>query len=226
MEAIVLAGGFGTRLRAAVPDLPKPLAPVAGRPFLAILLDQLIASGIDHVVLSVGYLHDKIMAAFGDSYGGARISYFVEQEPLGTGGAIRAALSRCATDHVLAMNGDSFSSFDLPGLVSLLSPAQFAMGLVSMEECTRYGRVLVTDGTVTGFQEKGVAGAGLINAGVYALARTVFDPYDLPEKFSFETDFMMPFVSDLRPPFQIGDGLFIDIGVPEDFARAQTVFAA
>jgi D-glycero-alpha-D-manno-heptose 1-phosphate guanylyltransferase len=225
MEAIVLAGGFGTRLREAVPDLPKPLAPIAGRPFLAILMDQLIKSGVSHVVLSVGYMHEKIMSTFGDSYGGARISYFVEQEPLGTGGAIRSALTCCETDTVLAMNGDSFSHFDLSGLLTLLSSAPFAMGLVAMDDCARYGRVLVSDATVTGFQEKGFAGGGLINAGVYALSRTVFDSYGLPEKFSFETDFMMPFIADLKPPYQIADGLFIDIGVPEDFARAQTLFA-
>ena len=107
-EAIVLAGGFGTRLREVLPDLPKPMAPVAGRPFLEILLTSLADKGFSRVVLSLGYMADKIITYFGNSFTGLDLIYVVEDEPLGTGGAVRLALSQCLQDHIYILNGDTF----------------------------------------------------------------------------------------------------------------------
>ncbi len=225
METIILAGGLGTRLREAVPDLPKPMAPVAGRPFLALLLDRLAASGVSHVVLSVGYLHEKISAVFGASYTGMRISYSIEDQPLGTGGAMKQAMSHCRDDCVIAMNGDSYCEIDPASLLSLVQDRPFAMALVPVDDTSRYGRVVAEGGCVTGFQEKGISGSGFINAGVYGLSRNVFEGRGFAQKFSFEADFMMPFIAELRPEYLVADGLFIDIGIPEDYARAQILFA-
>ncbi len=226
MEAIVLAGGFGTRLRAVVPDLPKPMAPIAGRPFLAILLERLASRGVSHVVLSIGYLAEKIIAAFGESYLGMDISYCVEEEPLGTGGAIVAASAHCRTDAYFVLNGDTFLEFEPQDLMALVSPhSPFVMTVHAVDDTARYGRVLIDEDHVTGFGEKNIAGAGSINAGVYGIHRSLFDGAGLPTRFSFETDFMMPRVAALRPPVLEANGLFIDIGVPEDYARAQTLFA-
>ena len=112
-EAVILAGGFGTRLRSAVPDLPKAMAPVAGKPFLEILLAHLEKKGIRHVILSVGYLAEIIESHFGDSFASLHISYAYEDEPLGTGGALRFAMRQCREDVVLALNGDTFLDVDL-----------------------------------------------------------------------------------------------------------------
>lgn len=225
MEAIILAGGLGTRLRDTVPDLPKPMAPVAGRPFLAYLLDQLVDAGFAHVILSVGYLHEKISTVFGASYRDASISYSIEEQPLGTGGALQQALTYCRSQHCVALNGDSYCEVETAALLSRIGHAGFAMVLQEVDDTSRYGRVVVDNDHVVGFTEKGVAGAGLINAGIYGLSQGMFAGRGLPAKFSFEADYMMPLIGELRPPYMVASGIFIDIGVPEDYARAQTLFA-
>ena len=119
MEAIVLAGGFGTRLKEVVPDLPKPMAPVAGRPFLEILLSMLAGKGFTRVVLSLGFMSEKIISHFGDNYLGMDLIYEVERQPLGTGGAIRAALARCEEDHAFIFNGDTYLELEVDELEKL-----------------------------------------------------------------------------------------------------------
>jgi D-glycero-alpha-D-manno-heptose 1-phosphate guanylyltransferase len=227
VEAIVLAGGLGTRLRAAVPDLPKPLAPIAGRPFLTILLDRLVQQGCTRIILSIGYLSEKIVDVIGSRHGGAGVDYVIENEPLGTGGALREALKSVRNKAALALNGDTFAEIDIAALMHLqqTSGKPFAMSLVSVPDTSRFGRVIVENGLVTGFREKGTGGYGNINAGVYVLDKNLLTDSHLPEKFSFETDFMVPRIGELLPPALVCHGQFIDIGVPEDFARAQTIFA-
>jgi D-glycero-alpha-D-manno-heptose 1-phosphate guanylyltransferase len=227
MQAIVLAGGLGTRLRGVVPDLPKPLAPVAGRPFLAIVLAQLRAQGFDSAVLSVGYRHELIRDAFGDQFDAMALRYAVEDRPLGTGGAIRLAARQCSEADVFVLNGDSYAEVDFAGMMAAHRRAGAALTVCAVEvaDTGRYGRILVDDGRIVGFAEKGVAGPGLINAGVYAMRRDLLQQPGLPEAFSFETDVLARRLDELRPGAWVARGRFVDIGVPEDYARAQSMFA-
>ena len=155
-EAVILAGGFGTRLRSAVPDLPKAMAPVAGKPFLEILLAHLEKKGIRHVILSVGYLAEIIESHFGDSFASLHISYAYEDEPLGTGGALRFAMRQCREDVVLALNGDTFLDVDLEqaGQDWRHHRAPILFGVQS-DDTARYGSLLTDGRRVTGFLEKG-----------------------------------------------------------------------
>lgn len=227
MEAIVLAGGLGTRLAARLHNLPKPMAPVAGRPFLEILLGHLSRNGCTRALLSVGYLQEVIQNHFGASFAGMELDYVVEQEPLGTGGALRMALGRAREASALVLNGDTFVDADLRALLAAHEQAQarFTMAVAHQPEIGRYGGVLVADGRVVGFEEKGRSGPGWINAGVYAVRRDLAWPAELAEKFSFERDFLMPQVASLSPLAFPVEGFFLDIGIPEDLDRAQTELA-
>ena len=228
MEAIVLAGGFGTRLRQVVADLPKPLAPVAGRPFLAIVLEQLRAQGVTEAMLAVGYRHEAIRGAFGERFGALRLSYSVEDKPLGTGGAIRLAARACRGHDVFVLNGDSFVELDFAAMRTAhhRAAARLTVGAVEVADASRYGRLLVEDSRLVGFAEKGSAGPGLINAGVYLMRRDLLETLGLPEAFSFELDVLAARLQALRPWVHRASGRFIDIGVPEDYARAQGMFAS
>lgn len=228
MEAIVLAGGFGTRLRQVVADLPKPLAPVAGRPFLAIVLEQLRAQGFTEAMLAVGYRHEAIRGAFGERFGALRLSYSVEDKPLGTGGAIRLAARACSGHDVFVLNGDSFVELDFAAMRAAhhRAAARLTVGAVEVADASRYGRLLVEDSRLVGFAEKGSAGPGLINAGVYLMRRDLLETLGLPEAFSFELDVLAARLQELRPWVHRASGRFIDIGVPEDYARAQGMFAS
>lgn len=228
MEAVILAGGLGTRLRSVVADLPKPMAPVAGRPFLAILLDRLVNAGFAAAVLSVGYRHQAIVDFFGDRYRGMPLRYAVEASPLGTGGAIRMALEQVTAAEAFVVNGDTFLELDYTAMLALHrkegGPLTIAAQQVS--DTSRYGALEIREGRVTGFLEKGRSGPGLINGGTYLLDPALLDRYALPEAFSFETDLMMPHLRELHPLAFPTAGRFIDIGVPEDYARAQQLLAA
>jgi len=225
-EAIVLVGGLGTRLRTVISDLPKPLAPVGGRPFLAWVLDHLAENGIKHVVLAAGYLAEKVAESVGKEWRGMRLDYSLEGSPLGTGGALRQASGMLYGAGVHVLNGDTFLKYDLLGLeaVAGITGCDLVMALAHAENVARYGAVACTGGRVTGFLEKGSVGPGLINAGSYFLTRRAI--LDLPsdESYSFETGVLRPFVEAGRVcAFEDTDG-FIDIGVPEDYRRAQQMF--
>jgi D-glycero-alpha-D-manno-heptose 1-phosphate guanylyltransferase len=239
MEAIILAGGLGTRLASRLSGVPKPMAPIAGRPFLEILLNQLKEAGCTRVLLSVGHLHAVIRDHFGQSYGGMRIDYAVEETPLGTGGAIRNALALAREDAVLVLNGDTFLEADYAAMMRFhrSEDAGMTMAVAWQDDVARYGGVVVSDRRVVGFQEKGRAGAGQshagqshagqshagwINAGSYVLNRDFEWPAELEGRFSFEKEVLALRVSELRPAAFIVSGYFLDIGVPEDFDRAQT----
>jgi len=226
MEAIVLAGGMGTRLRQVVPDLPKPMAPVAGRPFLEIVLTTLAEKGFRRVVLSLGYMADKVVSHFGGDFAGMDLVYEIEQSPLGTGGAVRAALAHCTADHVFVFNGDTFLDLETVALeaqwTTLRNPIIVAR---EVPDTARYGRLEVAEGRVCGFLEKGRAGAGLINAGCYVLPSDLLNGFALGMAFSLEADFLADAVTRQRIDVFITKGMFIDIGVPEDYARAQTELA-
>jgi D-glycero-alpha-D-manno-heptose 1-phosphate guanylyltransferase len=227
MEAIVLAGGFGTRLRGVVDDVPKPMAPVQGRPFLAFVLDQLADSGFHTAILATGYLHETIRAHFGEKFRSLALVYSVEHEPLGTGGAIRLACTQTPAREVFVLNGDTYLTLDYQGMLDahMRAGAQLSMAVCEVPDAARYGAIEVSDGIVRGFREKGRSGPGLINGGTYVLGPALRDRMPAHAAFSFEQDLLVPEVRSIQPAAFPAAGLFIDIGIPEDYARAQEVFA-
>lgn len=224
MEAIILAGGRGTRLQAAVPDLPKPLAPVGERPFISLLLDYLDTQGFTRIILSVGYRRESIMKALGNRHRHIDLCYVVEESPLGTGGALRKALSVASESPVFALNGDSFFALDYRAMYAqhLESGATLTVALKKMADTSRYGRVEVDGDSIVAFQEKAGQGPGWINGGTYLLNKTLFDGYALSETFSFEQDFLQKHRPQINPAAFRADAYFIDIGIPEDYLRAQS----
>ncbi len=228
-EAIILVGGLGTRLRPVVRDLPKPLAPVAGRPFLAWLLDRLAAAGLTRVVLATGQLGHLVEAAIGPRHGGLEVLYAPEEQPLGTGGALLAALPRTTGERVFALNGDTWLEADLGALAAHAPAADLVFAARPVADRSRYGSVALEGGRMVGLHGKGETGPGLINAGLYLLRRGLLGGLrtarSLPPAFSFEREVLeRPGSLDIRAvPV---DGRFIDIGTPEDFAAAQTLLPA
>jgi D-glycero-alpha-D-manno-heptose 1-phosphate guanylyltransferase len=226
MEAIILAGGLGTRLRQVVPNLPKAMAHVAGKPFLEILLHSLSRKGFARVVLSLGYMANKISEYFGESFAGMTLVYVVEESPLGTGGAVRLALSACRQDHVYVLNGDTFLDLEVNLIEQLWRENGYPI-IVGREvsDAARYGCLTVEDNCVTNFSEKGVVGPGLINGGCYVLDRECLDRFPRNTAFSLETDFLVDLVGKTKVNIFITKGLFIDIGIPSDYTLAQKVLA-
>lgn len=227
MEAIILAGGFGTRLASRLEGVPKPMAPVAGRPFLEILLSQLSRAGCARVVLSVGHLHAVIQNHFGASFNNLQIDYSIENAPLGTGGAIRLALARISEESALVLNGDTFLDADYTGMLLFHAsegPA-VTIAVAHQSDVARYGGVVMEGNRIVGFDEKGRSGPGWISAGAYVLNKNLSWPSGLSERFSIERDFFVPEVARLRPGAYKTSGYFLDIGIPEDLDRAQTELA-
>lgn len=227
--AIVLAGGLGTRLRSVVSDVPKPLAPIHGRPFLAYLLDYLGGHGIRRVTLAVGYRGGQVEEGFGESHGPLALTYSYEDEPLGTGGAVRQALNVVNADEpAWVINGDTFFACDLGACAKTHrdATADVTLALKRVAVADRYGLVEVGDsGLVDRFREKRPGAGGLINAGVYLLEPGALLRFDLPAPaFSLERDFLEAHLLDLRVAASVQDGYFVDIGIPEDYARAQAYF--
>lgn len=225
MEAVILAGGLGTRLRSVVPDLPKPMAPVAGKPFLAWVLEDLRRQGIRRAVLAVGYRWESIRDYFGATHAGLALDYSVETDPLGTGGAIRQALDMSSAEHVFVVNGDTYLELDYAALMQahLAAGVPLSLTACALDDVGRYGALEILDNRVTGFLEKGRQGPGRINGGIYLLRRNLFEGSNLPTRFSFETDFLMPGIAELTPLAYPVEGSFIDIGVPDDYMRAASI---
>ncbi|HNP30080.1 MAG TPA: nucleotidyltransferase family protein [Nitrospirales bacterium] len=222
-KAIVLAGGRGERLQSVVPDLPKPMAPVGGRPFLAYILDRLVDAGVTEVIISVGYKAEVIQEHFGHAYRALQIRYSRESHPLGTGGAMALALKGEDSSPALVLNGDTLVDIDYPALMVWYAQtaAQVAIVLRHVPDVSRFGAVMLLDERVVDFQEKGQQGPGLVNAGVYVVRPEVFSQYGSEEPFSFETDILQAHCRELQPRAFVTVGYFIDIGTPEDYERAQ-----
>jgi D-glycero-alpha-D-manno-heptose 1-phosphate guanylyltransferase len=230
MEAIILAGGLGTRLRSVIGKaLPKCMAMVAGRPFLHHLFQYLEREGCEHIILSLGHGHSHILDWL-EKEQPTRIpvDHVIEQEPLGTGGGIRLALEGAAAEHVMVLNGDTTFEVQLRTLLNFAKTtgAETALALKAMRHFERYGIVEVEGqlGRITGFEEKRPREAGLINGGVYCIHRNRFLARTFPEKFSFEKDYLEAIVEEGVLYGQTSDGYFIDIGIPEDYERAQQDF--
>ena len=231
MEAVVLAGGLGTRLRTAVPDLPKPMAPVDGRPFLECLLDYWIAQGVTRFILSTGYRHEALSVHFGAAFHGAAICQVVEDRPLGTGGGLLLASGALTqTRPFLVLNGDTFFEVALKSLRDFHAArkADATLSLFRSPQQGRYaGMTLGNDGRIRSLSagEKGE----LANGGVYLMERSLLEggPWQPQSAVSLEED-ILPFA--LRAGKRVYGmecaGRFLDIGVPEDYARAAAVLGA
>lgn len=224
MKSIVLAGGLGTRLAGITSQLPKPMAPIGKRPFLGYLLDYLHEQGVTEVVLAVSYKWEMIRDYFGDNYHGISLQYSVETEPLGTGGAIRQALEFSGMDEAVVLNGDTLFRVELKNFIAAHQErgVMLSVALKHVADTDRFGRVEVSeDFIITDFLEKAAGGPGWINGGVYIVSKDLFDCYPMPERFSFEQDLVEPNIGSIRPLAFCSDAYFIDMGIPEDYARAQ-----
>jgi D-glycero-alpha-D-manno-heptose 1-phosphate guanylyltransferase len=222
VEAIILAGGFGTRLREIISDVPKPMAPIAGRPFLEILLGNLEKKGFKRIILSLGYKADKVITHFGSKFRNMELSYEIEHSPLGTGGAVRASLMHCRSNHVFVFNGDTFLDLETSQIEALWFANQNPIIVArKVQDTLRYGRLCDDGGYVAELVDKGVAGPGLINAGCYLLPTHVLDSYELGQVFSLEADFLRMYIQKTPVELFVSKGYFIDIGIPSDYQRAQ-----
>ncbi|WP_304236650.1 HAD-IIIA family hydrolase [Jiulongibacter sediminis] len=227
-EAIILAGGKGTRLQAVVSDVPKPMAPIGEKPFLFYQMKYLISRGIDRIILSVGYKSEVISDYFGNEFQGVPLVYVHEENPLGTGGGVRLALNAANSNEVLVCNGDTFFEFELSKLQFAHRQFQgtLTFSVHEIENNGRYGGMRIgSDAKVNGFIPKNVTGKTYINAGIYLINKTEFlaqTPADTP--FSLEDDFLAVKVGEGRfyaCPFSASQ--FIDIGIPEDYEKGQSL---
>ncbi len=223
MNAIVLAGGLGTRLREVVSDVPKPMAPVAGRPFLQYILDYLAGFGVQTVALAVGYKYEVVQDCFGSEYAGMRVRYSVESQPCGTGGGIRQAADLLDDEDLLVLNGDTFFAADLAALADFhrRTGASLTVAAKPMADCARYGTmVLDPAGRITGFAEKRPGASGHINGGIYAMSPRLLADRPLGQRFSFETEVLESGYDTQAFYALVCDAYFIDIGIPADYDRA------
>ena len=224
VEAVILAGGLGTRLRSVVAELPKCMAPVAGRPFIDFVMEALMAQGIQRFILALGYRSEAIVEHVQKTYPQLQIKYSIEDEPLGTGGAIRRALSLAHSSAAVVANGDTLFPVDLKKGLQLLADnnADCVLHLKPMENFDRYGVVELNDQkAITAFQEKKHYEQGLINGGVYLMNVPAFLNENLPTKFSFEKEYLEALFTKRKMYGEVQDAYFIDIGIPADFERAQ-----
>ncbi len=222
--AIILAGGFGTRLLSVVKDLPKPMADISGKPFLEYVLNYLQQQGIKKSILSVGYKWYSIKSCFGDSFGEMKLEYIVEDSPLGTGGAILKAVNSSKEKEFFIFNGDTFFNIDLAQLEARheLQNTKLSIALKPMKNFDRYGVVQTdSENNIISFQEKKFYEEGNINGGIYILHRDLFSGFNFSEKFSFEKDVMEKYCTEKKFAAFSFDDYFIDIGIPEDYKRAQ-----
>ena len=227
-EVIILAGGFGTRLRSVVADIPKCMAPIAGKPFLYYVIEHLKKQGVDKFIFSLGYKHEMIEAWLNEQYPLMFMQSSVEEEPLDTGGAVKLACSLATEKNVLVVNGDTLFSIDVKMLSSFhhMCGADCTLSLKLMQQFDRYGVVeMNNDYSIASFKEKQAYESGLINGGVYALNVAGFQQEELPAKFSFEKDYLEKYYTKRKIYGFVQDEYFIDIGIPEDYERAQKELA-
>jgi len=229
LTAFILAGGLGTRLASVLGGGQKVVAPVAGRPFLTLLLDRLSEAGLRRAVLCVGHRAEEVRAALGNSYRGMDLVYSAEPRPLGTGGALRYALPHAESDPLLAMNGDSLCEGDLEALWKYHAgkKARATLLLTEVPDTGRYGRVKTDEsGRVTAFEEKdAVSGRGWINAGVYIMNREFLTAVPADRTVSLEREIFPAAVGRGLYGYR-GGGRFLDIGTPDALEKAQSFFRA
>lgn len=224
MEAIILAGGLGTRLKGYANGLPKPMVDISGRPFLEIIMDKLVSANFQRVCLAVSYKAQKIIDHFGCSYKGMDVIYSKEKIPLGTGGAIKQAITQLGSTDIFILNGDTIVDVDYSLLLGFhkKNKADLSITIYKESNYDRYGTVITNQqDRVIDFIEKQTMAEGSINAGVYIIDKTLLEQLSLPDMFSFENDLMEKEVANIKEYAFSTDGYFIDIGIPEDLERAR-----
>lgn len=223
MEAIILAGGFGTRLQSVVKDVPKPMADIDGKPFLEYILNLLEKQGVTDVVLSVGYKAGIIKRYFKEKYKNINITYSCEKTPLGTGGAIKKSLELCKETDIFVLNGDTYFDVNLNNLMKRYKKldCSLILSLKRMYKSNRYGSVIVENDYINNFSEKAYKEESLINGGVYIVNKNIFNNSNLNSSFSFETDYLEKQIHNIKIGSFISEGYFIDIGIPEDYNKAK-----
>lgn len=226
MQAIILAGGLGTRLRASIGDYPKVMASINGRPFIELMLDRLAQRGVQSIIMALGYKADVVADHLGDSYRGISIRYSREEEPLGTGGATKLAMRMAAPGLCFVLNGDTYADVDLGSMRRAHTAARtlVSIAVVRLPDVCRFGAVSIRDGRIVSFREKASNGAGEINSGVYLLNTDILPLFPTQDAFSLERDFFEAKIDQLRPLAFSAGSEFIDIGVPQDYERAQVYF--
>jgi D-glycero-alpha-D-manno-heptose 1-phosphate guanylyltransferase len=227
LEVIILAGGKGTRLQSVVNDRPKPMADINGKPFLYYIINYIKTFPfVTKIILSIGYKGEQIQSFFGNNFEDIEIYYCNEDTPLGTGGAILRSMKYTTAENVLVINGDTFSEIDLGNFYKfhIQNRSNFTMGLKFLEDSERYGNVVLLDGLVSKFEEKGKNKQGLINAGWYLINKNLFQGQTFQESFSFEKDFIEKELGKFKINGFVFEGYFIDIGIPEDYEKAKNYF--
>ncbi|MBP9213812.1 MAG: nucleotidyltransferase family protein [Chitinophagaceae bacterium] len=229
MQAIILAGGLGTRLKSVVADKPKVLSPVAGNPFLKYIIDYLLQQKITNFIFSLGYLHEQVLEFLQTTYPALTYTYTVETSPLGTGGGIKKAMELVTEENVFVVNADTFFGVDLPAMMQFhkAAKAHCTVSLKAMNDFDRYGTVEINEHhSITSFKEKQFTHQGLINGGYLIFNKACFmqQTAELPEVFAYEKDFLEKYLLDITIKGYVATGYFIDIGIPEDFAKAQLIF--
>ncbi|AYD48872.1 nucleotidyltransferase family protein [Arachidicoccus soli] len=222
-ELIILAGGLGTRLRSEVPDLPKCMAPVKGKPFIDFVIDYYISQKIEKFIFALGYKSEILQNHLTEKYPNQQLEFSLEEEPLGTGGAIKLACEKASEENVFITNGDTLFKVDVEALAKthMHNKAECTLGLKPMQNFERFGVVKVDNNNcVQSFQEKQYYAEGLINGGFYALNIQIFLKKNFENKFSFEKDYLEQFVSQKKIFASVQDKYFIDMGIPEDYRRA------
>ncbi len=230
MQAIILAGGLGTRLKSVVVNKPKVLSPVAGNPFLKYIIDYLLQQQITSFVFSLGYLHEQVLDFLIKEYPNLAYTYTVETTPLGTGGGIKKAMELVTEEDVFVINADTFFGVDLPAMMQFhkAAKAHCTVSLKAMNDFDRYGTVEINENhTITSFKEKQFTHQGFINGGYLIFNKATFlqKTASLPAVFAYEKDFLEKTLFDITIKGFVATGYFIDIGIPEDFAKAQLIFA-
>jgi D-glycero-alpha-D-manno-heptose 1-phosphate guanylyltransferase len=225
MQAIILAGGFGTRLQTVVQDIPKSLAPISGKPFLFWLITYLQHQGINSFTFSLGYLHQQIEYFLKTEFPKLNYTCVIEEKPLGTGGAIKLALEKTIREDILILNGDTFFNLNLKAFINEFHTqnADCSIALTPMENFERYGSVIIDEqNIIKQFNEKKYSESGFINTGTILFKKSVYleKTKHLPNNFSFEKDFLEPNIANLIVTGFKAGGYFIDIGIPEDYYKA------
>ena len=226
MQALILSGGLGTRLRSVINQQPKTLAPVAGKPFLYWLITYLQKNNITDFIFSLGYLHEQVAVFLKSEFPTLNYVTVIEEEPMGTGGAIKLCLPFCKNDEILLVNGDTFFDLNIKAFYAnfLSTQADCSIALTPMQHFDRYGAVAITaNNIITDFKEKKHCDCGLINTGLVLFKTAIFKNKikNLPSKFSFEKDFIEPNISVLKITGYIASEYFIDIGIPDDYQKSQ-----
>lgn len=224
MDVIILSGGLGTRLKTVVKEIPKTMALINEKPFLEYTFKYLEQFKIENIILAVGYKKEYIKQYFGNKYNKINIYYSEENNPLGTGGAIKQAFSYSKEDNVIVMNGDIYAKVNLSELMNkhIETQSQVTIALKEMENFDRFGIVeFDKDSIITKFKEKEFTKKGFINVGIYAMNKNIFHGLHLGKTFSIENDFFSKYTDKIKHSAYFYNGDFIDIGIPEDYKKLQ-----